>query len=203
MAFGTETLRATNTEKTRLPEWARLLNMYWPRTSWTNESDIPLAIREINNRLERDQPTDHELCKVVEFMAGPESQQKYSPSLREFVINIYQYRKHERGDVSANTAASYSRIIDDVKHAMRQASDFKTRWNIMCQPTLYAGLERDTNQDELSVLNAWACEVWHDWEDQAHKIKCRFAAEMRAARLAMANERGTVRVTDSLSDVPF
>jgi len=174
----------TSTVTSNLPDWARVLKMHWPRTEWINEQDFDLAISEIEKATDRNPPSEYELKQVVEWMAGPDSKQKYAPTLREFIISIYIFRKRENGG-GDTTMAGNSMFVENVKRAMREAKDWLTRWNIMCQPSYYAGFSRDPDCDETNTINSWALQVWREWEDETHKIKCRMARDLRAARFEM------------------
>jgi hypothetical protein len=167
-----------------LPEWARVLKMHWPRTEWINDGDFQLAVRQLNRAIDRNPPSEDELLQVVGWMAGPDSQQKYAPSLRELIINVFVYRKHRDGG-GDTTMAGNSGFVEHVKRSMQQAQGWRDRWNIMCQPSHYAGLNRDPDYDETLKLDTWASAIWHDWQDRTAEIKAGMADGIRMARLAM------------------
>jgi hypothetical protein len=168
----------------RLPEWARVLKMHWPRTEWINDGDFQLAVRQLNRAIDRNPPSEDELLQVVGWMAGPDSQQKYAPSLRELIINVFVFRKQRDGGGDV-TYAGNSGFVDHVQRAMTQAQGWRERWNIMCQPSLYAGLNRDPDYDETLKLDSWAETKWKEWRERTHEIKASMGEGIRMARLAM------------------
>jgi hypothetical protein len=167
-----------------LPEWARVLSMHWPRTEWLSpESDYRLALRTMERAM-RKVPDENELADVVDWMAGPESNQKFAPSLREFMIAVYTRRKAGRQESQGYEPGES--IEADCKAAMVKAGTHRQRWNILCQPSLYAGLERDTTSEECVALHAWACKRWPDYEEATYAIKCQYAREIAAVKMTWA-----------------
>lgn len=178
MAIGKHTT-STQTEDTLRPDWVRLLEMHWPRTSWLQEPDFSFAMRHLYNSLKK-LPTELEMVEIVTWLAGPESNQRYSPSLREFTIAIHRYRRSKNADNPAYADPSTA-FMGDVKNAMLKSGSWLERWNIMIQPSHYAGMERDSETDEILSINAWACAMWPQWEEQTAIIKRNMAVGIRQA----------------------
>lgn len=160
--------------------------MHWPKTEWLEAGDFSFAVRHLRKTIDRNPPSDEELLDVVAWMAGPDSPQKYSPSLREMVIGVFMFRKFRDGS-GVTSLAGNSRFVEDVKRAMQAVHGWRERWNILCQPSFYAGLPRDPNYDETLVLAQWAERFWPEWEERVFDIKQSMAAGIRQARLAMEN----------------
>jgi hypothetical protein len=166
-----------------LPEWARVMLMNWPRTEWlTPESDFRLAMRTLERNMGGMAAND-ELMQVVDFMAGPDYACKYAPSLAQFKVAIFTYRKRNRASVQGYQPGTDH--ISDVKALMLRARTWLDRWNVMIQPTLYGGLQRDSEPDECELLNSWACGQWREWEEETFRIKQGFAADIRRIFLSV------------------
>jgi hypothetical protein len=78
-------------------EWPKLLSMNWPSVSWLRtDQDIDAAAEEIRVTMNRNAPSNDELCAVIRWMAGPECRQEKAPSLRELIRAVYIRRKQNR-----------------------------------------------------------------------------------------------------------
>jgi hypothetical protein len=153
-----------------LPEWARVLLMHWPRTEWlTPEADYRLAMRTMERAM-RKVPDENELEDVVDWMAGPESSQKFAPSLREFMIAVYTRRKAGRQEAQGYEPGE--NVVADTKAAMVRVKDWRERWNILCQGSFYGGIERDLDSDETLAVDSWARVHWgSEWDKHTMAIK--------------------------------
>jgi len=118
------------------------------------------------------------MMDVVDFMAGPDFACKYAPSLAQFKVAIFTYRKQQRGSVQGYAPGTDH--ISDVRSLMMRARTWLDKWNVMIQPSFYGGLQRDSELHECAELDMWACERWTEWEEQTHLIKRGFAAELRS-----------------------
>ena len=55
-------------------------------------------------------------------------------------------------------------IIALTRRAMLRADTWLERWNIMCDPDVYAGASRPVTLDECRTLEEWARNRWQNWD---------------------------------------
>ena len=76
--------------------WTQLLVMNWPGCSWLRTArDVEGAAGEIRLVINRNPPSNEELCAVIRWMAGPEGNQERPPSLRQLIRAVFIRRKAE------------------------------------------------------------------------------------------------------------
>ena len=78
-------------------EWTRLIRMHWPAIPWLRDPrDAADSAEEIRTAMDRNPPTNDELCATIRWLAGPEGRQEKPPSLRELIRAVYMCRKSAR-----------------------------------------------------------------------------------------------------------
>ena len=86
---------------------------------------------------------------------------------------------------------------------MVQATRHRDRWNILNQPTFYAGASRDTLQEECVRLYDWACERWKDFEAAVDAIKLAYCDDLRQFKIGDRDTKPSGRLVMDIDDTPF
>ena len=113
-------------------EWPKLMAMNWGTIPWLRtDEDVSAAAGEIRMTLERNPPTNDELCSVIRWMAGDDFDQGRPPTLRELVRAVCVKRKKieaERLGYNKEDSTTEEEWHDRICAAETPAE----RWDVIC-----------------------------------------------------------------------
>ena len=122
-----------NPDKT---SWAQLFIRYWKRTETSlisKEGDKDIIESEIEQQI-HPKPTNSELCDVIRWMAGPDCNQKFAPTMQEFIKAIRTHRKIQR----INDAAPAEDCTYCYQGKIPYYPDYRPGWTALDFSTAYS-----------------------------------------------------------------
>lgn len=152
-------------------------NLTWADAYGANFKKLsPLEVEvwesEIRDRIKdlREGEALRAVRKIAELIRTGEWKLRQMVSANHIISVIIKNRYEDRTGHLGHTFTKQEDFLNAIKAKMRHADEFYMRWNIMCQPTHYAGMSRDTTTEECDILCAWAFEMWPDeWHRPAYE----------------------------------
>jgi hypothetical protein len=110
--------------------------------------------------------SEAELCEVLRWVRKKREgdQRRQRPTLETLIGWVKWYRKEQAAARRGWRHDTDEGIIGLCKSAMLKAKTNFDRWNIMCDPNIYADAHRSTTVDECRELETWAQSRWPEFE---------------------------------------
>ena len=114
-------------------EWPKLMAMNWGTIPWLRtDEDVSAAAGEMRMTLERNPPTNDELCCVIRWMAGDDFDQCRPPTLRELVRAVCAKRRKIEAERLGYRDKEDSTTEEEWHDRICAAETPAERWDVIC-----------------------------------------------------------------------